>query len=57
MENNDFIDKCKLLGIYNDKDVYLYISSKYKSARIFILQIIIIFLNGVNLINQHLCKQ
>ena len=34
MENN-FIDKCKLLGVYNDKEVYLYISSKYKSARLF----------------------
>jgi hypothetical protein len=32
---NNFIDKCKLLGNYNDKDAYLYISSKYKSASIF----------------------
>ena len=35
MEVNKFIDQCKLLGIYNDKEVYLYISSKYKSARLF----------------------
>ena len=35
MQNNNFIDQCKLLGVYNDKEVYLYISSKYKSARIF----------------------
>ena len=33
--NNNFIDKCKLLGVYNDKEVYLYISSKYNSARLF----------------------
>jgi hypothetical protein len=32
---NNFIDQCQLLGVYNDKEVYLYISSKYKSARIF----------------------
>ena len=35
MEVNKFIDQCKLLGIYNNKEVYLYISSKYKSARLF----------------------
>ena len=33
MEN--YIDVCKLLGNYNDKDVYLYMSSKYKSNSIF----------------------
>ena len=33
-DKNNFIDQCKLLGIYNDKEVYLYISSKYKSARL-----------------------
>ncbi len=33
---NHFIDICKLLGNYNDKDVYLYISSKYKSKGIFL---------------------
>jgi len=32
---NNFIDVCKLLGYYNDKDVYLYMSSKYKSNSIF----------------------
>ncbi len=31
---NNFIDVCKLLGNYNDKDVYLYTSSKYKSNSI-----------------------
>ena len=35
MQNNNFIDECKLLGVYNDKEVYLYISSKYRSARLF----------------------
>ncbi len=32
---NNFIGVCKLLGNYNDKDVYLYMSSKYKSNPIF----------------------
>lgn len=32
---NNFIDVCKLLGCYNDKDVYLYTSSKFKSNSIF----------------------
>ncbi len=32
---NNFIDVCKLLGKYNDKDVYLYMSSKFKSNSIF----------------------
>ena len=32
---NNFIDVCKLLGNYNDKDGYLYMSSKYKSNSIF----------------------
>ncbi len=32
---NNFIDTCRLLGNYNDKDVYLYMSSKYKSNSIF----------------------
>ena len=35
MQNNNFIDECKLLGLYNGKEIYLYISSKYKSARLF----------------------
>ena len=43
---NNFIDVCKLLGNYNDKDVYLYTSSKFKSNSIFILQIIIYSQNG-----------
>jgi hypothetical protein len=29
--DNKYIDICKLLGNYNDKDVYLYMSSKYMS--------------------------
>ena len=33
--DRDYIDICKLLGNYNDKDVYLYMSSKYKSNSIF----------------------
>ena len=33
--NNKFVDSCRLLGIYNNKDVYLYMSSKYKSNSIF----------------------
>ena len=33
---NNFIDVCKLLGNYNDKDVYLYMSSKYKPNSIFL---------------------
>ncbi len=32
---NKFIDTCRVLGNYNDKDVYLYMSSKYKSNSIF----------------------
>ena len=32
---NNFIDVCKLLGNYNDKDVYLYTSAKYDAPRIF----------------------
>jgi len=32
---NNFIDVCKLLGNYNNKDVYLYTSSKFKSNSIF----------------------
>ena len=33
--NDAFIDKCKLLGIYDDKEVYLYTSCKYDCPRIF----------------------
>ncbi len=32
---NNYIEKCKLLGNYNDKYAYVYISPKNKSARIF----------------------
>ena len=32
---NNYVEKCKLMGNYNDKDVYVYISPKNKSARIF----------------------
>ena len=32
---NKFIDTCKLLGNYNDQNVYLYNSAKYESPRIF----------------------
>jgi len=29
------MDTCRLLGIYNDKDVYLYSSAKYDRPRLF----------------------
>ena len=29
------MDSCRLLGIYNDKDVYLYSSAKYDRPRLF----------------------
>ena len=32
---NNFIDVCKLLGCNNNKDVYLYTSSEYKSNSLF----------------------
>ena len=32
---NKFIYTCRLLGKYNDKDVYLYTSAKYEAPRIF----------------------
>ena len=32
---NNYVEKCTLLGNYNDKPVYVYISPKNKSARIF----------------------
>ena len=36
MENNKkFIDTCRLLGNYNNQDVYLYNSAKYEAPRIF----------------------
>ena len=31
--NNKFVDSCRLLGIYNNKDVYLYSSAKYDRPR------------------------
>ena len=34
-ENTCVRDSCRLLGIYNDKDVYLYSSAKYDRPRIF----------------------
>ncbi len=42
---NNFIDVCKLLGNYNDKDVSAS-CSKYKSNSIFIVLIIIYYQNG-----------
>jgi hypothetical protein len=35
MENNKFIDTCRLLGNYNNQYVYLYNSAKYEAPRIF----------------------
>ncbi len=35
MNKDKFIDTCRLLGIYNDKDVYLYSSAKYDRPRLF----------------------
>ena len=36
MNNNDkFVYSCRLLGIYNNKDVYLYSSAKYDRPRLF----------------------
>jgi hypothetical protein len=35
MTNSKFVDTCRLLGIYNDKDVYLYSSAKYDRPRLF----------------------
>jgi hypothetical protein len=32
------MDSCRLLGIYNDKDVYLYSSAKYDRPRLFYSQ-------------------
>jgi len=49
MQNNNFIDQCKLLGIYKNKEVFLDISSKYKSARLF-LHTILLSPSGANLI-------
>ena len=44
---NKFINTCRLLGNYNGENIYLYSSAKYDRQRIFILQIIIIYLNGL----------
>jgi hypothetical protein len=33
--NNKFVDSCRLLGIYNNIDVYLYSSAKYYRPRLF----------------------
>ena len=35
MENNKFIDTCRLLGNYNGQNVYVYNSAKYEAPRIF----------------------
>ena len=35
MENNKFIDTCRLLGNYNGQNVYVYNSAKYDAPRIF----------------------
>ena len=35
MENNKFIDTCRLLGNYNGQNVYVYNSAKYEAQRIF----------------------
>lgn len=35
MNNNKFIDTCRLLGSYNDQNVYVYNSAKYEAPRIF----------------------
>ena len=35
MDGDKFVDTCRLLGIYNDKDVYLYSSAKYDRPRLF----------------------
>ena len=35
MNTDKFIDTCRLLGIYNDKDVHLYSSAKYDRPRLF----------------------
>ncbi len=51
MENNKFIDTCRLLGNYNGQSVYVYNSAKYDAPRIFILQIIISYQNGQMLKN------
>jgi hypothetical protein len=32
---NKFIDSCRLLGNYNENDVYLYTSAKYDAPRLF----------------------
>ena len=35
MDNNKFIDTCRLLGNYNGQNVYVYNSAKYDAPRIF----------------------
>ena len=52
MENNKFIDTCRLLGNYNGQNVYVYNSAKYEAPRIFYtLRIIITYQNGQMLKN------
>ncbi len=34
-DNNKLVDSCRLLGLYNNKDVYLCSSAKYDRLRLF----------------------
>ncbi len=55
--NNKFIDTCKLLGNYNNQDVYLYNSANMKHLEFFIVLITITYQNGQMLKNYHYYKQ
>ena len=35
MNDNKFVDTCRLLGNYNGKNIYLYSSAKYDRPRLF----------------------
>jgi hypothetical protein len=35
MNNNKFVDSCRLLGNYNGENIYLYSSAKYDRPRLF----------------------
>ena len=48
--NNKFVDSCRLLGIYNNKDVYLYSRAKYDRTRLFYTPNYYIYLNGLKTI-------
>ena len=56
MENNKFIDTCRLLGNYNGQNVYVYNSTKYEAPRLFLLRIIITYQNGQTLKKYHYYK-